>query len=72
MKGRVGVGWLINESEGDRLQRGDGITGGDARQFISLISDSSYASHSTTIRVRYIGRKRCVRVRFHGGRERIW
>ena len=52
MKGRVGIGRLVNESEGDR--------GGDTRQFISLMSDSSYASRSTT-----------VKVRFRGGRERI-
>ena len=26
MKGRAGVGWLVDESEGDRLWRGDRIT----------------------------------------------
>ena len=63
MKGRAGIGRLINESEGDR--------GGGARRFISLMSDSSYASHSTAVKVRYIGLKRHVKVRFRGGRERI-
>ena len=44
---------------------------GDTRRFISLRSDSSYASLSTTVRVRYMGLKRRVNVISHGGRERI-
>ena len=47
------------------------MNGGDARRFISLKSDSSYASRSTTVKVRYMGLKRHIKVRFCGGRERI-
>ena len=63
MEGRAEVSQLVDEGEGGR--------GGDARQFISLISDSSYASLSTTVRVQYMGLKRHVKVMFRGGRERM-
>ena len=38
----------------------------------NLRSDSSYTSHSTAVRVQYMGRKTRPRVTLFGGKESMW